>query len=137
MSGDVIVSVNSQTIQTPTELTSLLQKSAPGEPASLRHRGPVPSGKGAQCPRSGDALHDPLVDKMRKVRLRTVTMPIRAQQVITQDNVSIGLTVVACFRRVHPVKSIVEVENVESAITQIVQTTLRNVVGRSSLDQVH
>jgi regulator of protease activity HflC (stomatin/prohibitin superfamily) len=78
----------------------------------------------------------PLVDKMRKVSLRTVTMPIPAQQVITKDNVSIGLAAVAYFRRADPVKSIVEVENVESAINQIAQTTVRNVVGRSSLDQV-
>jgi regulator of protease activity HflC (stomatin/prohibitin superfamily) len=56
---------------------------------------------------------------MRKVSLRTVTMPIPAQQVITKDSVSIGLAAVAYFRRVDPVKSIVEVENVESAITQI------------------
>ncbi len=78
----------------------------------------------------------PLVDKMRKVSLRTVTMPIQGQQVITRDNVSIGVAAVAYFRRVDPVKSIVEVENVETAINQIAQTTVRNVVGRSSLDQV-
>ncbi|HET9733257.1 MAG TPA: slipin family protein [Acidimicrobiales bacterium] len=78
----------------------------------------------------------PLVDKMRKVTLRTVTMPIPSQQVITKDNVSIGVAAVAYFRRVDPVKSIVEIENVDSAISQIAQTTVRNVVGRSSLDQV-
>jgi regulator of protease activity HflC (stomatin/prohibitin superfamily) len=78
----------------------------------------------------------PLADRMRKVSLRTVTMPIQAQQVITRDNVSIGVAAVAYFRRVDPVKSIVEVESVEAAINQIAQTTVRNVVGRSSLDQV-
>lgn len=78
----------------------------------------------------------PLVDKMRKVSLRTVTMPIQSQQVITKDNVSIGLAAVAYYRRVDPVKSIVEVENVYSAIDQIAQTTVRNVVGQSTLDQV-
>lgn len=78
----------------------------------------------------------PLVDRMQKVSLRTVTMPIQSQQVITRDNVSIGVAAVAYFRRVDPVKSIVEIENVESAINQIAQTTVRNVVGRSSLDQV-
>ena len=78
----------------------------------------------------------PLVDRMQKVTLRTVTMPIQSQQIITKDNVSIGVAAVAYFRRVDPVKSIVEIENVESAIDQIAQTTVRNVVGRSSLDQV-
>ncbi|HEX5567627.1 MAG TPA: SPFH domain-containing protein [Streptomyces sp.] len=48
----------------------------------------------------------PLVDRMWKVTLRTVTMPIQSQQVITQDNVSIGVAAVAYFRRVDPVKSI-------------------------------
>ncbi len=78
----------------------------------------------------------PLADRMRKVRLRTVTMPIQSQQVITKDNVSIGVAAVAYFRRVDPVRSIVQIEDVESAINQIAQTTVRNVVGRSSLDQV-
>jgi len=78
----------------------------------------------------------PLVDRMRKVTMRTVTMPIQSQQIITKDNVSIGVAAVAYYRRVDPVKSIVEIENVESAINQIAQTTVRNVVGRSSLDQV-
>ena len=78
----------------------------------------------------------PLVDRMQKVTLRTVTMPIQSQQIITKDNVSIGVAAVAYFRRVDPVKSIVEIEDVESAIDQIAQTTVRNVVGRSPLDQV-
>ena len=54
----------------------------------------------------------PLADKMMKVTLRTVTMPIPSQQVITQDNVSIGVAAVTCFRRVDPVKSILEIEDV-------------------------
>ncbi|MFI9366883.1 slipin family protein [Kitasatospora sp. NPDC053057] len=78
----------------------------------------------------------PLVDRMWKVPLRTVTMPIPSQQVITQDNVSIGVAAVAYFRCVDPVKSIVEIENVSDASGQIAQTTVRNVVGRSLLDQV-
>lgn len=78
----------------------------------------------------------PLVDRMWKVTLRTVTMPIPSQQVITRDNVSIGVAAVAYFRRVDPVKSIVEIEDVSSAVSQIAQTTVRNVVGRSLLDQV-
>lgn len=78
----------------------------------------------------------PLVDRMRKVSLRTVTMPIPSQQVITRDNVSIGVAAVAYFCRVDPVRSLIAIENVESAINQIAQTTVRNVVGRSPLDHV-
>jgi regulator of protease activity HflC (stomatin/prohibitin superfamily) len=78
----------------------------------------------------------PLVDRMEKVSLRTVTMPIPSQQIITKDNVSIGVAAVAYFRRVDPVRSIVEIENVESAVGQYAQTTVRNMVGRSTLDEV-
>ncbi len=55
----------------------------------------------------------PLVDNMQKVSLRTITKPIQSQQIITKDNVSIGVAAVAYYRRVDPVKSIVEIENVE------------------------
>ena len=78
----------------------------------------------------------PLVDNMRKVSLRTVTMPIISQQVITRDSVSIALAAVAYYRRVDPVKSIIEIESVERAIYEIAQTTVRNVVGQSTLDRV-
>ncbi|GLY88904.1 slipin family protein [Actinoallomurus iriomotensis] len=78
----------------------------------------------------------PLVDRMRKVTMRTITMPIQSQQIITRDNVSIGVAAVAYFRRVDAVKSIVEIEDVQVAVGQIAQTTVRNVVGRSLLDQV-
>jgi regulator of protease activity HflC (stomatin/prohibitin superfamily) len=78
----------------------------------------------------------PLVDNLRKVTMRTITMPIPSQQIITQDNVSIGVAAVAYFRRVDPVRSIIEIEDVETAIHEIAQTTVRNVVGRSTLDAV-
>lgn len=78
----------------------------------------------------------PLVDKMQKVSTRTVTMPVQSQQIMTKDSVSIGVAAVAYFRRTDPVKAIVEIENVNSAIYEIAQTTVRNIVGRSSLDHV-
>jgi hypothetical protein len=78
----------------------------------------------------------PLADRMLKVSLRTITRPIESQQVITRDNVSINVAAVVYYRRVDPVKSIIEVENADAAIYQIAQTTLRNVVGASSLDLV-
>jgi regulator of protease activity HflC (stomatin/prohibitin superfamily) len=77
----------------------------------------------------------PLVDEMKKVSLRIVTMPIQSQGIITRDNVSIDVAGVAYFRVVDAARSVVAIENVSSAIGQIAQTTLRNVVGQHSLDQ--
>ncbi|MGO4257987.1 slipin family protein [Marmoricola sp. RAF53] len=77
----------------------------------------------------------PVVDKLVKVSLRIVTMPIQSQGIITKDNVSIDVAGVAYFRIVDAVKSVVAIEDVASAINQIAQTTLRNVVGQHTLDQ--
>ena len=84
----------------------------------------------------GLRLMIPLADSMRKVDLRTVTLPVEAQQVITKDNVSISVAAVAYYRTVDPVKAIIEIEDVYSAIYEIAQTTIRNVIGRSLLDHV-
>jgi regulator of protease activity HflC (stomatin/prohibitin superfamily) len=73
---------------------------------------------------------------MRKVSLRIVTLPIESQQIITKDNVSIGVSAVAYYQVQDPIKSIVEIENVVAATYQIAQTTVRNIVGQSSLDEV-
>jgi regulator of protease activity HflC (stomatin/prohibitin superfamily) len=78
----------------------------------------------------------PVVDQMRKVSLRIVTLPIESQQIITRDNVSISVSAVAYYQVVDPIKAIVEIENVVSAIYQIAQTTVRNIVGQSALDDV-
>jgi len=78
----------------------------------------------------------PIVDIMRKVSLRIVTLPIESQQIITKDNVSIGVSAVAYYQVQDPIKSIVEIENVVAATYQIAQTTVRNIVGQSSLDEV-
>jgi regulator of protease activity HflC (stomatin/prohibitin superfamily) len=77
----------------------------------------------------------PVVDVMRKVSLRIVTMPIQSQGIITKDNVSIDVAAVAYFRVVDATRSVVAIENVATAINQIAQTTLRNVVGQHTLDQ--
>jgi regulator of protease activity HflC (stomatin/prohibitin superfamily) len=77
----------------------------------------------------------PVVDRLRKVSLRVVTMPIQSQGIITKDNVSIDVAGVAYFRVVDAIKSVVAIEDVASAINQIAQTTLRNVVGQHTLDQ--
>ncbi|MDP5226279.1 MULTISPECIES: slipin family protein [Arthrobacter] len=77
----------------------------------------------------------PVIDRLRLVSLRIVTMPIQSQGIITQDNVSVDISAVAYYRVVDAVKSVVAIENVEAAINQIAQTTLRKVVGRHTLDQ--
>lgn len=78
----------------------------------------------------------PIVDQMRKVALRTITLPIETQKIITRDNVSIDVAAVAYYQVVDPIKAIVEIENVVSATYQIAQTTVRNVVGQTTLDHV-
>jgi regulator of protease activity HflC (stomatin/prohibitin superfamily) len=78
----------------------------------------------------------PIADQMRKVSMRTVTLPIESQKIITKDNVSIDVAAVAYYQIQDPVKSIVEIENVVSATYQIAQTTVRNIVGQSSLDDI-
>jgi regulator of protease activity HflC (stomatin/prohibitin superfamily) len=77
----------------------------------------------------------PLVDRVHRVSLRIVTMPIQSQGIITRDNVSVDISAVAYYRVADVVRSVVAIENVSAAINQIAQTTLRAVVGRHSLDE--
>ncbi|MGL6234368.1 MAG: slipin family protein [Segniliparus sp.] len=78
----------------------------------------------------------PVVDRLHKVSLRIVTMPIQSQGIITRDNVSVDISAVAYFRIIDAVKSVVAIENVAAAINQIAQTTLRKVVGQHVLDEI-
>lgn len=78
----------------------------------------------------------PVIDQLKKVSLRIVTLPIESQKIITKDNVSIDVAAVAYYKVTDPIKSIVEIENVISATYQIAQTTVRNIVGQSSLDDI-
>ena len=77
----------------------------------------------------------PLVEVLRRVSLRIVTMPIQSQGIITRDNVSVDVSAVAYYRVVDATKAVVAIENVAAAINQIAQTTLRKVVGQHTLDQ--
>src|SRR5207249_7410052 len=77
----------------------------------------------------------PLVEVLRRVSLRIVTMPIQSQGIITHDNVSIDVSAVAYYQVVDATKSVVAIENVAAAIDQIAQTTLRKVVGQHTLDE--
>src|SRR5665213_403149 len=74
--------------------------------------------------------------QMVRTSLRTVTMQIPSQKIITKDNVSIGIAAVAYYHVTDPEKAVIAIENVYNAISQISQTTVRNVVGRFSLDEL-
>jgi regulator of protease activity HflC (stomatin/prohibitin superfamily) len=83
----------------------------------------------------GLVLIFPIVDRIHRVSLRIVTMPIQSQGIITKDNVSIDVSAVAYYRVEDAIRSVVAIENVGAAINQIAQTTLRAVVGRHTLDE--
>ena len=78
----------------------------------------------------------PLVEQMVKVTLRTITMEIPSQKIITKDNVSIDIAAVAYYQVVDPKKSVLAIQNANVAVNQISQTTVRNVVGQFVLDQL-
>jgi regulator of protease activity HflC (stomatin/prohibitin superfamily) len=82
----------------------------------------------------GLVLLIPAVDRMVRVSLRTVTLRIPHQEVITRDNVPVKVAAVVYFRVIDPTKSVVEVENHVNATLQIAQTTLRSVLGKAELD---
>ena len=78
----------------------------------------------------------PIIDKMVRVDLRTVTLNVPPQEVITKDNVPVRVNAVAYFRIIDPEKAIVQVENFMVATSQIAQTTLRSVLGQHVLDEL-
>ncbi|NLE77143.1 MAG: slipin family protein, partial [Chloroflexi bacterium] len=89
---------------------------------------------GAKGP--GLFLMIPLLDRMVKVDLRTITLDIPSQEAITKDNVTVRVNAVAYFRVVNPMDAIVNVENFKQATWQIAQTSLRSVLGQSELDEL-
>ena len=76
----------------------------------------------------------PFIDRIHRVSLRIVTMPIQSQEIITRDNVTVDVSAVAYYRVVDPVQAVLAIEDVESAIGFIAQATLRAVIGQHSLD---
>ena len=78
----------------------------------------------------------PAVDRMVRVSLRTVTLKVPAQDIITRDNVPARVTAVVYYRVIDPTRSVVEIENVQAATSQIAQTTLRSVLGKADLDSL-
>ncbi|HPN33233.1 MAG TPA: slipin family protein [bacterium] len=84
----------------------------------------------------GIILLIPLVDRMVKVSLRTHTMDVPSQDIITRDNVSVKVNAVLYFRVLYPSKAVVEVEDYFYATSQLAQTTLRSVLGQAELDEL-
>jgi regulator of protease activity HflC (stomatin/prohibitin superfamily) len=78
----------------------------------------------------------PIIDKMIRVDLRTITLDVPSQEAITSDNVTVSVNAVAYFRVVDPVAAVIEIEDYTRATWQIAQTTLRNVIGQSEMDQL-
>ncbi|WP_328912820.1 MULTISPECIES: slipin family protein [unclassified Streptomyces] len=78
----------------------------------------------------------PFVDKMTKVNMQIVTMPVPAQDGITRDNVSVRVDAVLYFRVVDPIRASVDVQNYEFAMLQVAQTSLRSIIGKSDLDDL-
>ncbi|MFE9426932.1 slipin family protein [Kitasatospora sp. NPDC006697] len=84
----------------------------------------------------GLTLLVPVLDRMRKVNVQTVTMPVPAQEGITKDNVSVRVDAVLYFRVVEAVRATVEVQNYAFAMLQLAQTSLRSTIGKSELDDL-
>ncbi len=78
----------------------------------------------------------PIIDKLVKVSLRTVTMDVPPQDIITRDNITVKVNAVVYFRPIEPIKAITEVEDYYFATSQIAQTTLRSILGQSQLDDL-
>ncbi len=78
----------------------------------------------------------PVIDRMVKVDLRTITLDVPPQDIITRDNVSVKVSAVVYFRVLDAVKAVVEVENFLFATSQLAQTTLRSVCGQAELDEL-
>ncbi len=78
----------------------------------------------------------PVIDKMVKVDLRTITLDVPPQEVITRDNVSVSVSAVVYFRVVDAAKAVVQVENYYFATSQLAQTTLRSICGQAELDEL-
>jgi len=78
----------------------------------------------------------PGIDRMERISLRTITLTVPPQEIITRDNVPARVTAVAYYRVVDPSRAVVEVQNYEAATLQVAQTTLRSVLGGADLDSL-
>jgi regulator of protease activity HflC (stomatin/prohibitin superfamily) len=78
----------------------------------------------------------PVIDRLRKVNLQIVTMPVPAQEGITRDNVTVRVDAVVYFKVVNPTDALVQVEDYRFAVSQMAQTSLRSIIGKSDLDDL-
>ena len=86
--------------------------------------------------RPGLTMLIPVVDRMHRVNVQVVTMPVPAQDGITRDNVTVRVDAVVYFRVIDPLRAVVEVQDYEFAISQVAQTSLRSIIGKSELDDL-
>jgi regulator of protease activity HflC (stomatin/prohibitin superfamily) len=86
--------------------------------------------------RPGLTLLIPFADRMTRVNMQVVTMPVPAQEGITRDNVTVRVDAVVYFRVTDPMKAVIEVQNYQYAISQVAQTSLRSIIGKSDLDDL-
>ena len=86
--------------------------------------------------RPGLTMLIPVVDRMHRVNMQVVTMPVPAQDGITRDNVTVRVDAVVYFRVIDPMRAVVEVQDYEFAISQVAQTSLRSIIGKSELDDL-
>jgi regulator of protease activity HflC (stomatin/prohibitin superfamily) len=78
----------------------------------------------------------PIIDKMLKIDLRTITLDVPSQDAITADNVTVTVNAVVYFRVIDPIAAVIQIEDFQRATWQIAQTSLRNVIGQSEIDQL-
>ena len=86
--------------------------------------------------RPGYTMLIPFVDRMKRVNMQVVTMPVPAQDGITRDNVTVRVDAVVYFRVIDPIRAVVEVQDYGFAISQVAQTSLRSIIGKSELDDL-
>ena len=84
----------------------------------------------------GLALLAPVADRLHKVNMQVITMPVPAQEGITRDNVTVRVDAVVYYRVLDPVKVVVDVQNYQHAIGQVAQASLRSIIGKSDLDDL-
>ena len=84
----------------------------------------------------GLTLIAPVADRLHKVNMQVITMPVPAQEGITRDNVTVKVDAVVYYRVYDPVRVVVDVQNYEAAIAQVAQASLRSIIGKSDLDDL-
>ena len=89
-----------------------------------------------QVRRPGFTMLVPIVDRMKRVNMQVVTMPVPAQDGITRDNVTVRVDAVLYYKVIDPISAVVEVQDYGFAIAQVAQTSLRSIIGKSELDDL-